>query len=401
MAFSHPSTIFSSNIIQNYYNFDRVIHHQYDHYRSTSFKHGLPIYHNYYTQHSKIRHKPSKVTVIGAGSWGTAISKIIAINTIKYPDLFDNQVILYVRDENLRLMIEKTRVNIKYLIKIKLPMNVKPMSNLNEAISKSNILIFAIPHEYIQNICSNINLNSIQNNGTFGISLVKGFHIDSESNLIRASQMIEKMLKIPVGVLSGANVALDVAQEQFSEATLSLPFSVENKENLLKNLFQNDYFRVSFCDDKPTVEICGALKNVIACGAGVIDGLEFGVNTKAAIIRRGIHEAIQFTRLFHPQCQISTFLENCGIADIIASSFGGRNRKVFEVFVKNKKPLAELEKEILCGQKLQGPNTAKVVYKLLKHRKILHQFPLFTAIHKICESQIEPKAIINSLKQCL
>lgn len=361
------------------------------------------FYRNYSqnTQPNNLKPKPLKVSVIGAGSWGTAISKIIATNVIKYPELFDDQIILYVRNENLRLVIEKTRINIMYLRQAKLPMNIKPVSKLDEAASKSDILIFAIPHEYIQHVCCNITTSCLQdsNKDIFGISLIKGLHIDSTGNLVLTSQVIERMLKIPVGVLSGANVALDVANEQFTEATLSPPSTTESKDNILKCLFQNDYFRVSICRDKPTVEICGALKNVISCGAGIIDGLGLGVNTKAATIRCGIYEAIKFTQLFHPQYQVSTFLENCGIADVIASSFGGRNRKVFEAFVKNKKSLTELENELLMGQKLQGPNTAKVVCQLLRYKKILDQFPLFSIIHNICEGQTEPSSIIDTLRK--
>lgn len=403
---SHQTVLFTG--LQNCPIFGHHLHNQHRHYHHQPYrrlvsKKSLYYYRNYSQsiQTLKLKHKPLKVSVIGAGSWGTAISKIIATNVIKYPELFDDQIILYVRNENLRLVIEKTRINIKYLRQAKLPMNIMPVSNLDEAASKSDIFIFAIPHEYIQHVCCNINTSCFQdkNNDVFGISLTKGLHIDSTGNLVLTSQVIERMLKMPVGVLSGANVALDVANEQFTEATLSPPPTTESKDDILKCLFQNDYFRVSLCRDKPTVEICGALKNVISCGAGIIDGLGFGVNTKAATIRCGIYEAIKFTQLFHPQCQVSTFLENCGIADVIASSFGGRNRKVFEAFVKNKKSLAELENELLLGQKLQGPGTAKVVYQLLRHRKILDQFPLFTAIYDICEGQAEPLSIIDTLRK--
>ncbi|XP_015795716.1 glycerol-3-phosphate dehydrogenase [NAD(+)], cytoplasmic [Tetranychus urticae] len=342
--------------------------------------------------------KPRRVTVIGGGSWGSAISKVIAGNVTKYPDLFDPEIVLYLRDENLRLVIEKTRVNIRYL-QIKLPTNIKPVSDLKEAISRSDVLIFAIPHEYIKDVCFKIPKRSILTPRPVGVSLIKGLHIDGNGNLERTTQIISRMLDIPVGALSGANVALSVAKEEFSEATLSPPLPSSPKvDEMLNKLFATSYFKISTCYDTPTVEICGALKNVISCGAGIIDGIGYGVNTKAAAIRAGIRESIRFVSIFHPEYKLSTFFENCGIADAIGSSFGGRNRKVIEQFVKSTKSLAVLEREILGGQKLQGPSTGEVVNRLLDNRNLCDQFPFFTTIHRICNREEEPRAILKALE---
>lgn len=368
------------------------------HYQSSSRENSSsPL--NPINQNNQNYEKPRRVTVIGGGSWGTAISKVIAGNVTKYPNLFDQQVVLYLRDDNLRLVIEKTRVNIRYLLKIKLPPNIVPISNLHEAISRSDVLIFAIPHEYIKDVCYKIHKSSIPKPRPIGVSLIKGIHIDSQGNLERTTQIISRMLGIPMGVLSGANVALDVAKEEFSEATLAPPLpSSPEIDDLLRKLFTTSYFKISLCYDTPTVEICGALKNVISCGAGIIDGIGYGVNTKAAAIRAGIREAIQFVGIFHPDYKLSTFFENCGIADAIASSFGGRNRKVIDEFVKSTKSLAVLERELLGGQKLQGPNTADVVHQLLIRKNLIEQFPLFTSIYRICNRKQQPRTILEALE---
>lgn len=119
--------------------------------------------------------------------------------------------------------------------------------------------------------------------------------------------------------------------------------------------------------DTYSVECCGALKNIVAMAAGFSDGLGYGDNTKSAVIRIGLKEMIRFIRTFYPEgTQVSTFFESCGVADLITTCYGGRNRRVSEAFVKTGKNLDDLEKELLNGQKLQGFQTATEVMTLLK-----------------------------------
>ncbi len=135
----------------------------------------------------------------------------------------------------------------------------------------------------------------------------------------------------------------------------------------MKDLFQTDNFRVTVVPDLYTVEICGALKNIVACAAGFSDGLGLGDNTKAAVIRIGLKEMVRFIKTFYADgLQLTTFFESCGVADLITTCYGGRNRRVSEAFVKTGKPVAELEEEMLNGQKLQGFQTAEEVYTMLK-----------------------------------
>ena len=90
-------------------------------------------------------------------------------------------------------------------------------------------------------------------------------------------------------------------------------------------------FRVTVVKDTNIVEICGALKNIVACAAGFCDGLKMGDNTKAAIIRLGLKEMIKYGDTFYPGGDHATYFESCGVADLITTCYGGRNRKVSEV----------------------------------------------------------------------
>uniref|UniRef100_A0A7J7Z2X1 Glycerol-3-phosphate dehydrogenase [NAD(+)], cytoplasmic n=1 Tax=Myotis myotis TaxID=51298 RepID=A0A7J7Z2X1_MYOMY len=219
-----------------------------------------------------------------------------------------------------------------------------------------------------------------------GMSLIKG--IDEGPNGLKLiSEVIGERLGIPVNVLMGANIANEVADEKFCETTIGCKDQAQGQ--LLKELMQTPNFRITVVQEVDTVEICGALKNVVAVGAGFCDGLGFGDNTKAAVIRLGLMEMIAFAKLFcKGPVSSATFLESCGVADLITTCYGGRNRKVADAFARTGKSIEQLEKEMLNGQKLQGPQTARELHSILRQKGMLDKFPLFMAVYRICyESQ--------------
>ena len=131
------------------------------------------------------------------------------------------------------------------------------------------------------------------------------------------------------------------------------------------------------------MELCGAIKNVIALACGFSDALKYGTNTKAALIRIGAREMLQFIRQFSGAGASSdTMLESCGIADLITTCFGGRNRKCAEAFVLTGKEWHELEVELIGGQKLQGTLTCAEVHKMLERAGCTHQYPLFEMVRQ-------------------
>lgn len=190
-----------------------------------------------------------------------------------------------------------------------------------------------------------------------------------------------------MNVLMGANIANEVADEKFCETTIGCKDLAHGQ--LLKELMQTPNFRIRVVQEVDTVEICGALKNIVAVGAGFCDGLGFGDNTKAAVIRLGLMEMITFAKLFcSGPVSSATFLESCGIADLITTCYGGRNRKVAEAFARTGKSIEQLEKEMLNGQKLQGPQTSRELHSILKQKGLVDKFPLFVAVYRTCyESQ--------------
>ena len=123
-----------------------------------------------------------------------------------------------------------------------------------------------------------------------------------------------------------------------------------------------------------------------------------GDNTKAAIIRLGLMEMRKFCRVFYAGTKDDTFFESCGVADLITTCYGGRNRKVAEAHVLSGKSFEQLEQELLNGQKLQGPLTAKEIHELLRGRNMTHEFPLFTAVYRVVYENLPAADLFRALQ---
>ncbi|KAG1466919.1 hypothetical protein G6F56_004601 [Rhizopus delemar] len=335
-----------------------------------------------------------KVCVIGSGNWGSAVGKIIGENVLKYPGLFEPKVNQWVFEEDyhgqkLTEVINREHENPKYLPNIKFPSNLWAVSSLAEASQDASVLVFVLPHQFVRGVCEEMRGKIAPN--ARAISLIKGLEIKPDKVTL-FSEEIARQLGIQVAALSGANIADEVAQQRFCETTIGS----QNKEDgeLFHKLFDTDYFKVNVIRDHVGVELCGALKNVVAVGAGISDGLG---NTKAAIIRLGLMEMRKFGQTFFGTVEDTTFFESCGVADLITTCSGGRNRKVAEAFAITKKPIDVLEKELLNGQKLQGTLTAQEVYHFLSSRQMANDFPLFTTVYRIIYENAPLESIVKDI----
>ncbi len=155
------------------------------------------------------------------------------------------------------------------------------------------------------------------------------------------------------------------------------------------------YFRVDCIPDPAGVELAGALKNVIALAAGFCDGLGLGSNSKAAILRIGLLEMKKFAAMFYPNTIEETLWNSAGVADLITTAFGGRNRKCAEAFVRTGKGWIELERSMLGGQKLQGVQTCRDVHAFLTGKGAKKEFPLMVAVYEIADCGANPKRIVE------
>lgn len=195
----------------------------------------------------------------------------------------------------------------------------------------------------------------------------------------------------------GANIANEVARGDFCEATVGFQPGDEEKAKEWQKLFTTPTFSVRYVPDVPGVELCGALKNIVALGAGFVDGMKLGGNTKAAIIRIGLQEIRKFVRTFYANtASDETYFESCGVADLITTCYGGRNRKCADMFARerssqqdggnpntNPKSWEQIEHELLDGQKLQGTLTCDEIVSVLVREGKTESFPLIMNIYGI------------------
>jgi len=375
---------------------------------------------------------PEKVALVGSGNWGSAIATKMGLNALEKPEMFDAVVKMwvfeeYVKEEEgkwvrpargskppegktwvdegyrpLTEVINEKHENVIYLPGITLPTSIVATPDIKDCVTDATMMVFVIPHNFLAPIVPK--MEGAFAKGAVGISLIKGIEFKDSKPILISDLLAAEMKKGPgepdvnMSVLMGANVANEVAKGDFAEATIGCTDLEIGKKWVA--LFNTKDFKVDPVVDVAGAELCGAMKNVVALGAGFCDGLGYGGNTKAAIIRIGLKEMQKFCEVFYGDRKIKmeTFLESCGLADLVTTCFGGRNRKCAEIFAKNicdgtKKEWEVIETEELNGQKLQGTGTAKDVMACIKDKKAEADFPLFCQIYKIAFEGAEPKTI--------
>lgn len=320
-----------------------------------------------------------KISVIGDGGWGTTL----AIHLYKkgFPVLLWGAFPGYVKQ------LGSTRRNPKFLPGITIPKGIVITNDLKNAIEGSDLVVLATPSQYVKSVLLKIKKCSYKN--TRFLSVVKG--LDNQK-LLRISQLIYQVLgkNVPLAVLSGPTIAIQVAREIPSTAVIASHNGTLAKE--LQEIFNSRAFRIYTNSDMIGVELGGSIKNIIAIACGICDGLGLGTNTKSAILCRGLAEMARLGEALGAQKH--TFYGLSGLGDLATTCFGleSRNRQVGEKLGKGKKISQILATTNMVAE---GVPTARAIYRISKKHKV--SMPITTEVFQIIYKKKDPKDVAKDL----
>lgn len=257
-----------------------------------------------------------QIAIIGAGSWGTALATLAA--------RCSHQVALWAHDPSVSQQIEQTRENSVYLRGIRIDEAIRPTSEIAEAAGGADVILMAAPSHHYRHVLAA--LAAASSGPLRVISATKGIENDS---LLRVSEITTDVLGSRLetfGVISGPSFALEVAQQHPTTAVFASADSHWSEQ--MQRALSCDSFRLYRSDDVPGVEVAGALKNVIAIAAGVVEGIGFGTNTMAALVTRGLTEIRRLGVAAGGRPE--TFAGLAGMGDLILTCTGtlSRNRSL-------------------------------------------------------------------------
>lgn len=319
-----------------------------------------------------------KIAVLGGGSWGTALAILLANKG------FETDI--WVRNEKQAEDMKTIRINKKYLPNVKFPDKLNVNTNLEETLYKKSIVLSAIPTHGIRETLENAR-PFIKDNQII-INVAKGIENNS---LMRVSEIVNIMLpNNKYAILSGPSHAEEVAINM--PTTVVSASSEKEVAEQVQDLFTTPSFRVYTNPDVIGVELGGALKNIIALGAGICDGLKYGDNTKAALMTRGI---IEMERLGAKLgANPNTFTGLSGIGDLIVTctSVHSRNRKC-GILLGEGLSLDEAIKNV--GMVVEGVKTTKSAYRMSKELGV--EMPITEEIYNLLYNNVNIKESVSRL----
>ena len=322
-----------------------------------------------------------RIGVIGGGSWGTALGKLLAEKG--YP------VSLWVHDaERCREMSEK-RENTAYLPGITLPYNLIPSSDLREVVAGKTALLCVVPSHVLRSVMTRV--VPLVEGKPLVVSASKGIEDETSKTMVGVlEEVFPRTLHSRLSALSGPSFAREVARGMPTAVTAAAAEVATAVE--CQRMFTTLFFRVYTSTDVVGVELGGAVKNVIAIAAGVSDGLGFGHNSRAALITRGVAEIARLGARLGADPR--TLAGLAGIGDLVLTCTGdlSRNRSVGLRLGKGEKL-----SDILADMKMvaEGVRNAKSVYHLA--RKLDVEMPITEQIYLLLHEGKSARQVVVDL----
>ena len=320
----------------------------------------------------------SKVWILGAGSWGCALAMVL--------DSTGYETLLWARRKDQADEINDRHTNSKYLPEVVLSETIKASSDIEIAIKDSEMIVLAVPSQEVRRLCMSI--KDIVNPEQIIVNVAKG--IEHTSGM-RISQIVEETIPgAKYCMLSGPSHAEEVARNiPTALVAASKDINISQK---VQDYFMNKFIRIYTNSDLIGVELAGASKNIIAFGAGILDGLDFGDNSKAAMMTRGLTEISRFGVSLG--ADLSTFSGLSGIGDLIVTctSMHSRNRRA-GILIGQGYSLEETQEKIQMV--VEGIVATEAIYK--KANELDIEMPITECIYKVIKGEIDPKSGVTDL----
>ena len=323
----------------------------------------------------------SKISVFGAGSWGTALAIQAARN--------GNQTLLWGHQSEHIAKLAKDRQNKRYLADLEFPDTLKVTDNLQEAAQFSDIILISVPSHVFKDTL--LNIKPFVTNNIKIAWASKGFNPDTGELL---HQIVANVFstETPAAVLSGPSFAREVAAGLPTAVTIGA--TQQAFADQLAQIMHSPRFRTYTTNDIISVQVGGAVKNVLAIAAGIADGIGFGANTRAALVTRGIAEIIRLNAALGGQQE--TLMGLAGLGDLILTCTDdqSRNRR-FGIALGQGKDREQAIQEI--GQEVEGISAAKETYMLA--RKYGIDMPITEQTYRVLYEGLAPLNAVQNLLQ--
>ncbi len=322
-----------------------------------------------------------KIGVVGAGSWGTALADLLGLKGFKLD--------LWVFEDEVKEQIEAYRENKVFLPGFSLSPNIFPSNDITQVVSKKDLVLIVVPSHVMRETAQKV--RGRISPGTIVVSASKG--IENKTHLTMSGVLKETLPEIDenfFAVLSGPSFAREVANK--IPTVIAVASKDQKVAGYIQHIFVTPYFRVYTNNDMIGLELGGAVKNVIAIAAGIMDGLGLGLNTRAALITRGLTEIRRLGLRLGADPR--TFAGIGGVGDLVLTCTGdiSRNHTVGKKIGEGMKL-----KEILSEMQMvaEGVKTAKSVYNLSCRLGI--DMPISHEVYHILYDDISPKEAVHRL----
>lgn len=323
-----------------------------------------------------------KITIIGAGSFGTALSIVLA--------RAGNKVQLWARESEIAYAINNQHKNPEYISDVTLPDSVKCSTDPEECFDEQEMVVFATPSHAMREVATNI--KPYLNGDEIVVSVAKGIENDTFMRMSEVlSEVLEdKIIDDHIGVLSGPSHAEEVSKFKPTTVVASA-YSKRTAENI-QSTFLTPMFRVYLNYDIIGVEIGASVKNIMAIAAGIVDGAELGDNATAALITRGLHEMKRLGMKLGASQDTFSGLSGMGDLVVTCTSEHSRNR-----FVGHKIGQGQSLDEITSKMNMvaEGVKTTRSVLEW--SRKLNVEMPITAAVYRVLFEDEDPKDMLYDL----